>query len=105
MFCEESFGEINTKDVELFQNGSVHEFYCLKVFITFGTSEYVSCQKIRRIIALSKILVGRQADRVLKTFTVKEQYANESCDEHAVSLPVTEMMLHVHHIFALNESK
>ena len=22
MFCEESFGEINTKDVELFQNGS-----------------------------------------------------------------------------------
>ena len=65
MFSEESFGEINTKDVELFQNGSVHEFYCLKVLITFGTSEYVSCQKIRRIIVLSKILVGRQADRVL----------------------------------------
>ena len=39
----------------LFQNGSVHEFYCLKVLITFGTSEYISCQKIRRIIALSKI--------------------------------------------------
>ena len=33
MFCEESVGEINRKDVELFQNGWVHEFYCLKALI------------------------------------------------------------------------
>ena len=25
MFCEESLGKINAKDVELFRNGSVHE--------------------------------------------------------------------------------
>ena len=28
-FCEKSLGKINTKDVELFRNGSVHEFYRL----------------------------------------------------------------------------
>ena len=31
---EESFGKINAKDVELFQNGSVHEFYHSKALIT-----------------------------------------------------------------------
>ena len=46
MFCEESFGEINTKDVELFQNGSVHEFYCLKVLITFGTMNMSVVKKL-----------------------------------------------------------
>jgi len=34
MFYEESFGEINAKDVELFRNGSVHEFYRLKALIS-----------------------------------------------------------------------
>ena len=29
MFCEESLGKINEKDVELFLNRSVHEFYRL----------------------------------------------------------------------------
>ena len=33
MFCEESLGEINGKDVKIFQNGWVHEFYCLKALI------------------------------------------------------------------------
>ena len=31
---EESFGKITAKDVELFQNGSVHEFYHSKALIT-----------------------------------------------------------------------
>ena len=31
---EESFGKINAKDVELFQNGLVHEFYHSKALIT-----------------------------------------------------------------------
>lgn len=31
MFCEESLDKINAKDVKLFQNWLVHEFYCLKV--------------------------------------------------------------------------
>ena len=31
---EESFGKINAKDVELFQNGSVHEFYHSQALIT-----------------------------------------------------------------------
>ena len=35
MFCEESLGNINVKDVELFRNGSVHEQFCrLKALIT-----------------------------------------------------------------------
>ena len=34
MFCAESLGKINATDVELFLNGSVHEFYRLKVLIT-----------------------------------------------------------------------
>ena len=33
MFCEESLGKINKCDLELFRNGSVHEFYCLKELI------------------------------------------------------------------------
>ena len=34
IFCEVSFGKINAKDVELFRNRSVHEFYHLKALIT-----------------------------------------------------------------------
>ena len=34
MFCEESLGKINAKVIELFHNGSFHEFYRLKAFIT-----------------------------------------------------------------------
>ena len=34
IFREESFGKVNSKDVELFRNGSVHEFYHLKALIT-----------------------------------------------------------------------
>ena len=34
MFCEESLGKVNAKDLELFRNSLVHEFYCLKVLIT-----------------------------------------------------------------------
>ena len=34
MFCEESLGKINVKDVELFRNGSVHESCRLKALIT-----------------------------------------------------------------------
>ena len=35
MFCEESLGKVNARDLELFWNSLVHEFYiCLKVLIT-----------------------------------------------------------------------
>ena len=34
MFCEESLGKVNAKDLELFRNRLVHKFYCLKVLIT-----------------------------------------------------------------------
>ena len=34
LFCEEILGKVNTKDLELFQNRLVHEFYRLKVLIT-----------------------------------------------------------------------
>ena len=34
MFCDESLGKVNAKDLELFWNRLVHELYCLKVLIT-----------------------------------------------------------------------
>ena len=34
LFCEESLGKIEAKDVELFLNGSVQEFFRLKALIT-----------------------------------------------------------------------
>ena len=34
MFCEEGLGKGNAKDLELFRNRLVYEFYCLKVVIT-----------------------------------------------------------------------
>ena len=34
MFCEESLGKITAKDVELFRNELLHEFYRLKALIT-----------------------------------------------------------------------
>ena len=46
MFCEESLRQINEKDVKLFQNGSVHEIYCLKALITMEQdSEHVSSER------------------------------------------------------------
>ena len=35
VFCEESLGKINTKDVGLFLNGAVHEFYRLKALTLY----------------------------------------------------------------------
>ena len=37
--------KINAKGVELFRNGSVHEFYSFKALITFGTSGYFCGRK------------------------------------------------------------
>ena len=34
MFCEESLGKVNAKDLELFRNRLVYKFYCLTVVIT-----------------------------------------------------------------------
>ena len=33
MFCEESLGKVNAKDLELFWNRFVDKFYCLKVLM------------------------------------------------------------------------
>ena len=48
MFCEESLGKINVKDVELFRNGSVHEFCRLKALI-IGRSEYFNGRKKKNL--------------------------------------------------------
>ena len=48
MFCEESLGKINVKDVELFRNGSVHEFCRLKALI-IGSSEYFNGRKKKNL--------------------------------------------------------
>ena len=34
LFCEESLEKIDAKDVELFRNGSIQEFFRFKAFIT-----------------------------------------------------------------------
>ena len=48
MFCEESLGKINAKDVELFRNGSVHGFCRLKASI-IGRSEYFNGPKKKNL--------------------------------------------------------
>ena len=45
MFCEESLGEINGKDVKIFQNGWVQESYCLKALIAL---EQVNTLEVRQ---------------------------------------------------------
>ena len=45
MFCEESLGEINGKDVKIFQNGWVHEFYCLKALIALEQVNTLEVEK------------------------------------------------------------
>ena len=49
MFCDESLGKINGKDVKLFWNGSVLELYGLKVLITMEAVN-TSVVKERRIM-------------------------------------------------------
>ena len=49
LFCEESLGKIDTKDVKLFQNGWVHEFYHLKALITL---EQVNISVITSMVRL-----------------------------------------------------
>jgi len=36
LFCEDSLGKIDAKDVEPFRNGLVHKFYHLKALITLA---------------------------------------------------------------------
>ena len=48
MFCEESLGEINGKDVKIFQNGWVHEFYCLKALIALEQVNTLEVEKKRK---------------------------------------------------------
>lgn len=87
MFCED-------EDVELFQNRSVHEFYCLNALITLEQVN-ISVIKKRRRIVMGKFWWGGKLIGCCKL----SLYANKSCDEHAVFLAMIEMMLHVHHIF------
>ena len=57
IFCEESRGKINAKDVELFRNGWVHEFYHLKALIALEQVNTSIVEKSR--IFVSKTLMGR----------------------------------------------
>ena len=63
MFCEEGLGKINAKDVQLFQNGSVHEFYRLKALIT---SKQVNTSVVGKKKNISeKTSMGKLTGRVL----------------------------------------
>ena len=55
MFCEESLRNINKCDLELFRNGSVHEFYCLKEFYyNFRLKELVTLEQVNTSVVEKK---------------------------------------------------
>ena len=56
MFCGESLGEVYAKDLELFQNRLVHEFYPLKVVVTLEQLNLPQWSRKRRIL-ISKMMV------------------------------------------------
>ena len=57
MFCGESFiGKVYAKDLELFQNRLVHEFYPLKVVVTLEQLNLPQWSRKRRIL-ISKMMV------------------------------------------------
>ena len=62
------------KNLELFQNVSVHEFYRLKALITLGQVNTNECSKKVRILISKIAMIGCKLSL----------YANESCDEHAI---------------------
>ena len=57
MFCEESLGNIYAKDIELFRNGSVREFYRLKALITL--------EQVNTLVVEKNTLTMRLTGRVL----------------------------------------
>ena len=64
MFCEESLGKINKCDLELFRNGSVHEFYRLKEFYyNFCLKEFYYNFCLKELITLEQVntsVVGKK---------------------------------------------
>ena len=77
--------KINAKGVELFRNGSVHDFYCFKALITFGTSGYFCGRKKKSLY-----------DWVLKTFVVCKWVLWWAC---SLCLAMSKMMCHIHQVF------
>ena len=62
-------------NLELFRNVSFHEFYRLKVFITFEQVNTTEWSKKKRILISKTAMIG---------CCKLSLYANSSCDEHAV---------------------
>ena len=60
MFCEEILGKINNCDLELFRNGSVHEFYRLKEFycIFVSLKELITLEQVNTSVVEKKILIS-----------------------------------------------
>ena len=65
---ESHAGKINAKDIEIFLNKLVHEFYCFKVLITLELEKQKNLRSAKMMVRLCK----------------HSLYANESCDEHWV---------------------
>ena len=87
MFCEESIGKVNAKDLELFRNRLVHEFSCLKVLMLLWNK----WSRKKRIL-MSKTLING-ADGEANWSDV----VNFHC--FTVFSAMTEMTCHVHHFF------
>ena len=65
MFCEESLGEINGKDVKIFQNGWVHESYCLKALIALEQVTTLEVgQKKRKVWEYTPLLTKTSSTKI-----------------------------------------
>ena len=65
MFCEESLGEINGKDVKIFQNGWVHESYCLKALIALEQVNTLEVgQKKRKVWEYTPLLTKTSSTKI-----------------------------------------
>ena len=55
MFCKESLGKVNKCDLELFRNGSVHEFFRLKEFYyNFRLKELITLEQVNTSVVEKK---------------------------------------------------
>ena len=94
IFCEVSFGKINAKDVELFRNRSVHEFYHLKALITMEVN--TSVVKKKRSF-MSKTYVKLRWGGKPVCCCKLSLYAKEC----GLFWAVIEMTRHIYHVSAL----
>ena len=90
MFCEESLGKVNLKDLELFGNRLVHKFYCLKVVIT-----------LEQVLEKKKNLNEQNFDQIGADGVAIKLVGCCKLSLNISFSAMTKMTCDVHHFFAL----